>query len=33
MTGSGLSLMPEGLESALKPGDAADIIAYIKAAR
>jgi putative membrane-bound dehydrogenase-like protein len=32
MTGSGLSLMPEGLESALKPADAADIIAYIKGA-
>ena len=31
MTGSGLSLMPEGLESVLKPQDAADVIACIKA--
>ncbi|HEY6167642.1 MAG TPA: c-type cytochrome, partial [Verrucomicrobiae bacterium] len=30
LTGSGLSLMPEGLESALKPQDVADLIAFIK---
>ncbi|MBI3882394.1 MAG: c-type cytochrome [Verrucomicrobia bacterium] len=32
LTGSGLSLMPEGLEAALKPQDVADLIAYIKGA-
>ncbi|MBU6402531.1 MAG: c-type cytochrome, partial [Verrucomicrobia bacterium] len=31
LTGSGLSLMPEGFEKALKPQDLADLIAYIKA--
>jgi putative heme-binding domain-containing protein len=28
---SGLSLMPEGLEKAIKPQDMADLIAYLKA--
>ncbi len=32
LTGSGLSLMPEGLEAALQPQDVADLIAYIKGA-
>jgi putative heme-binding domain-containing protein len=27
---SGLSLMPEGLENALKPRDIADVISYLK---
>jgi len=31
LTSSGLSLMPEGLEKILKPQDAADVIAYVKA--
>ena len=30
LTGSGLSLMPEGLENALKPQDLADILAFIR---
>jgi putative heme-binding domain-containing protein len=31
LTGSGLSLMPEGMESALKPQDMADLLAFIRA--
>ena len=30
LTGSGLSLMPEGMESALKPQDMADLLAFIR---
>ncbi|MHB8521322.1 MAG: DUF7133 domain-containing protein, partial [Limisphaerales bacterium] len=33
LTGSGLSLMPEGFEKTLKPQDVADIIAYVKSER
>ena len=32
LTGSGLSLMPEGLEAGLQPQALADLIAYIKSA-
>ena len=31
LLGSGLSLMPEGMESALKPQDMADLLAFIRA--
>ncbi len=31
LTGSGLSLMPEGMEAALKPQDLADVLAFIRA--
>lgn len=30
---SGHSLMPEGLEAALKPQDVADLIAYLRSAQ